>query len=383
MTQNKPIKILIVLNAFELDGPGLFTLNLLRQIDQSSLDIQVVAISRDGQLRERFHEAGISASFITGRRPFDLLSFSKKLKFLYHNETGPDIIHTNLLWPDLIFRYFRSAFPKAKLVSTCHGLHASGEKSLAGKVYDLIEAKTRHRCDHWVAVSDFVRKQMIECGYPKTKVQTIHNGIDLNHFKPVSEKARQKFRTKLGVPEGAPFLIGAGNLRPVKQQHVMVKAMRKIVDEFPEARLIHFGAGPLLRELRELVKDLELDRNVQFRKPNFTKLNRIVASADLFLQTSEYESYSLAVAESLACGTPVVTSDAAALPELVRDSETGSLFPVGNAKVLAQKVIELLRNTEQLNQMRSNCRIFAEENCSIIDSSEKYKNFWNEIRHRT
>lgn len=379
LMKNKPVKILIVLNAFELDGPGLFTQKLLKYVHKNDFDLKVMGISRDGKLRQKFSSESIEAQLIQARSISGLLQFSARLEDLYDGGS-PDIIHTNLLWPDLIFRYFKKTFPNAKLISTCHGLHASGEKGLAGRVYDVLEFRTRHRCDCWVAVSDFVRKQMIEHGYEKNKVRTIRNGIDLNHYKPVSKKLREKYRAKLSIPEGAPFLIGAGNLRPVKQQHVMVNAMKRVVKEFPEARLIHFGAGPLLRELRQLVEDLKLEKSVQFRKPNFTKLHRIVASADLFLQTSQYESYSLAVAESLACGTPVVASDTAALPELVRESETGSLFPVGDDETLANEILDLLRDPKKLSQMRSNCRNFAEENCSITNSAEKYELFWNEIR---
>ena len=120
--------------------------------------------------------------------------------------------------------------------------------------------------------------------------------------------------------------------------------MRRIfakVSEALTATLVMVGDGPDRGMAQEEARTLGVADRVQFlgRIENVAPL---LSSADLFLLPSANESFGLSALEALACGVPVVASNAGGIPEVIREGVTGSLRPVGDVDAMAQAAIEIL-----------------------------------------
>ena len=93
---------------------------------------------------------------------------------------------------------------------------------------------------------------------------------------------------------------------------------------------------------------------------NQNPVEEIYSIADLFLMTSESESFGLAALEAMACGMPVITSDSGALPELNDDGITGFVCPVGDSTAMAEKGLFLLKDESRWKQFSAAARKKAE-----------------------
>lgn len=375
------LRVLLVLNAFEEDGPGLLLLNLCTLwVKNPALSLRVVALSRGGSLQKRFEEIGISTELYNTRTPTGFLSFGRSLKRLQRKGIPPDIIHTNLLWPDLICRTFRRFVPGARLVSTCHGLHAAGEKSRLGAlIYGFVERQTRSRCNGWVAVSRFVANGLLAEGYPKSALHEIPNGIDCARFSPAPEQARARFRKAVGVEPGEPLLLAVGNFKPVKNHALLLESMVHVKTTFPGVRLMLVGSGPLKRHYTKMIRERGLEGTVSLHSPKQKALPLMMSAADLLVHCSHTESFGLVVAESLACETPVVATAVGALPELVIPGKTGELAEPDRILSLSSAICGLLVDPERRRSLGQGGRKHVLNSFRIEQTAERYLKFWREI----
>ena len=382
---SSPLRVLMVLNAFELDGPGLFVWNLCRSLKNSPVPVilEVCAVSRDGVLRQRFESVGIAAHYFPTRTLSGFRAFRKWLQEKKHSPAAFDVVHTHLLWPDLLLRFLKREIGSAVLLSTNHGLHAVGEKpGLFGLGYRLLESQTRSRVDAYVAVSRALHGEMIHRGYPKERTFAIPNGIDLNAFQPVEEKQIEVVRGRLGLRPHQPFLLSVGNFRPVKNHALLLEAMVQVRNLFPDVFLLLVGHGPLKSQYLQMIRERSLEANVRLMAPVGRKLPLLLGSADLLIHPSRTESFGLVVAEAMACGTPVVATRVGALPELVKEGETGLLVEPESILSLAQGICALIAEPAERERF-SKAGILRVRNCAdITGTAHSYHSVWRKCTRR-
>lgn len=170
---------------------------------------------------------------------------------------------------------------------------------------------------------------------------------------------------------------------PEKNHLMAIRAFRRVVDEIPEANLHCYGFGnagdPTLPAMEKLILKLGLQANV-FLHGFAQETADIYEGAGLAILTSQSESYSLTVMESLYHGCPVVSFDILYGPrDLIRDGYNGYLVPFANEEAFADKVLAILANPDLhetlSNQARSDGRRFSFE-CKALE----WKNL---LRERT
>ena len=108
----------------------------------------------------------------------------------------------------------------------------------------------------------------------------------------------------------------------------------------------------------------------------------ILSAADLFLLPSEKESFGLGALEAMACGVPVIASSAGGIPEVVVHGETGYLAAVGDVEAMSAYAVNLLKDEEKLQQLRTAARRRVED---FFDSElivPQYEAFYRELRER-
>ncbi len=218
-----------------------------------------------------------------------------------------------------------------------------------------MERRLIAHADRIIATTEDERTQMIRhCGATAGQVQVIPCGVDLKHFVPHN---KQRAREALDLNQKRPVLLFVGRLDPFKGPDILLRAAALMEEE---AQIVIVG-GKLtgdreLQQLRELAADLNISRRLKFLGARPQKeLPVIYSAADVTVMPSYHESFGLAAAESLACGTPVVATRSGGLTTIVRHGETGYLVPRCPG-FFAERLDTLLRDSDLLQQMRSKAR---------------------------
>ncbi|HQX43643.1 MAG TPA: glycosyltransferase, partial [Saprospiraceae bacterium] len=113
------------------------------------------------------------------------------------------------------------------------------------------------------------------------------------------------------------------------------------------------GDGPERSGLEDLVRELEIEEKVYFLGKQ-DAVEDLLAISDLFMLTSEHESFGLSALEAMACSVPVVSSNAGGLPEVNIEGYSGFNCPVGNVQAFIEASLKILSNNEQHAQFKSN-----------------------------
>jgi len=128
-------------------------------------------------------------------------------------------------------------------------------------------------------------------------------------FRRVDERARTSIRESLGAGD-SPVLLSVKHLRPVCGHETLLKSMPEVLKRYPRASLWLVGEGELRASLEATCRELGIAGNVRFlgRIPN-DEVWKYYTAADVFVLASDVESWGTVMLESIACGTPVVTTD--------------------------------------------------------------------------
>jgi len=134
----------------------------------------------------------------------------------------------------------------------------------------------------------------------------------------------------------------------------VLEVFRQVILRVP-AHLAMVGDGPDRPAAERFVRDAGIADRVEFLG-NVTPVEGVLGAGDVFLLPSEEESFGLAALEAMACGVPVVASNAGGIPELVAHGHGGFTFPVGDTAAMAHQVVELLGDPAELERQRGLAR---------------------------
>jgi glycosyltransferase involved in cell wall biosynthesis len=193
-----------------------------------------------------------------------------------------------------------------------------------------------------ICVSEYCRCALY--GSPNGgKGQTIHYGADISEFSPQVSSAG--LRRKLGLRESARVLFALQRLSREKKVEVVIESMGYVAGEMNDVVLIVGGEGPEEARLRELSTRIGVSDRVIFAGfiPQ-EELPHYYSLADLFVFHSLYETFGIVLAQALASGTPVVSVNCTAIPELVEDGVDGVLVPPNGPRQLALGIMHLLKD---------------------------------------
>lgn len=232
-----------------------------------------------------------------------------------------------------------------KSIVTCHDIIPYifyKFKGIRRFLFDL-SVKGMKKADKIIAVSESTKNDLINyLNIPKEKIQVIYEAVDTTRFKPI-ENAKEKLK-KMGFDFGNNRLIlYVGIDKPTKNIPELIKAFYKLKKVFPKVKLIKIGSYEWKSErikILNLIKNLNLENDVLiFDNVTAENLPLFYNSADVFVFPSLYEGFGLPVLEAMACGCPVIASNKASIPEVVRD---GGILIEPNENNLFESMLNLL-----------------------------------------
>jgi glycosyltransferase involved in cell wall biosynthesis len=198
---------------------------------------------------------------------------------------------------------------------------------------------------------------MHSLGIPPERVALTPYAVDNEWWiEQAAHVNRSAVRGEWGIPDDAPVVLFCAKLQPWKRPHDLLRAFAKANVE--RSYLIFVGEGPLRASLELEAQVLGFAERVRFLGfVNQTRLPLVYRASDVLVLPSEYEPFGVVVNEAMLSGCPVIVSDkVGARFDLVRNSETGFVFPVGNIEILAELLGEMLPARERLQQMGDRAR---------------------------
>lgn len=315
-----------------------------------------------------FHEVEV-ASYPLFKYPPYALSLAATLADL-HEVHNFDLIHAHYAVPHAASAFLAKKFlrsEKLKVITTLHGT----DITLVGadRSFHRVIKFSMEESDGITAVSHYLKQKTIKEFNIQNDIRVIYNFIDTS----LSEKEDNDCIVERYAPNGEKVIMHASNFRPVKRVSDVIRIFAKINEKIP-SKLLLVGEGPERLFIQQLVRDLNLDKDVWFLGTQ-DYIQSLLNCADLFLLPSEQESFGLVALEAHACSVPVVGALTGGLPELVKDGETGFLLPVGEISAMAEKSLEILTNAELTPRFRAAAKNRAKtcfEQSVILPEYEKY-----------
>jgi teichuronic acid biosynthesis glycosyltransferase TuaC len=214
------------------------------------------------------------------------------------------------------------------------------------------------RADASIGVSQALVDVLRGWGIDRHQLHVIRNGVDLQRFRPLP---RDEMRRTLQL-QGTPVLMSVGNLLEGKGHHVVIDALHLLLPSRPRARLLIVGEGPHRPALEGRVRDLGIAHAVTFTGalPN-EELARWYSAADVLVLASRSEGWPNVLLESLACGTPVVTTNVGAAPEMVRHAAVGRIVDRPDPASVADAVADVLSMPVDREAVRAHASDFGWE----------------------
>ncbi len=251
---------------------------------------------------------------------------------------GADVVHSHT-WYANAAGHLASMLHGIPHVATAHSLEPlrpwKAEQLGGGyRVSSWIERTAFEGAAAVIAVSEGMRRDILRC-YPtldEQKVITIHNGIDLERWKPVDDEAIVR---ELGIDPDRPSVVFVGRITRQKGLPYLLRAAAMLP---PEVQLILCAGAPdtpeILAEVQAGVQALQAQRSgVVWIDKLLSQhdLSAVLSQATTFVCPSVYEPLGIVNLEAMACGVPVVGTATGGIPEVIVDGVTGRLVPIDQA----------------------------------------------------
>jgi glycosyltransferase involved in cell wall biosynthesis len=193
----------------------------------------------------------------------------------------------------------------------------------ADRLFDRLALAGLRRADWLFADSEYTKRCLVaELGLRPQTIEVVYLGVEHERFRPLA--ASPAVRERYGLPEGRRYLIYVGSEDPRKNLPTLIRALALVRARLPELELIKVGRAHFVQERRRL---LALAQQTGVREAiHFLDdvpeqdLPLLYNLADACVLPSLYEGFGFPVLEAMACGTPVVCSNATSLPEVAGDA---------------------------------------------------------------
>ncbi len=206
-------------------------------------------------------------------------------------------------------------------------------------------------------ISHFCTSQLMRESDPKywNKFNIVRCGIDLNQFLPIKKQEKELFH-----------IVCVGRLTPSKGQTILIGAVKKIIEEVKNFKLILVGGGEDFEGIKEKIEKEKLNEYIELKGPvSHETVKEILTGADVFALPSFAEGIPVALMEAMAMEIPVISTKIAGIPELIEDYKNGFLVDASDEVQLAELMIKLINGQSDLELIRRNARKKVEEKYNI------------------
>ena len=262
-----------------------------------------------------------------------------------------------------------------------HGTTKEGD--LRYRASRALETHALRRAGHITTICEGLRREIVDRGIPAGRVTVIPNAVDAREFR-FGDAPDPSLQAKLGLT-GATVIGFAGSFYAYEGLDLLLEAAALLLPRKPELRVLLVGGGPQEDALKAQAARLSLGERVVFtgRVPHadvqrYYNLIDVLAYPRKRMRLTEIVT-PLKPLEAMAQGRMFVASDVGGHRELVRDGETGFLFPADDAGALARRIDDVLARKDEWPRVRAEARRFVETERTWARSVARYEDVYSEL----
>lgn len=361
--------ICFLLGSFQTGGAENHVLQILKNLDYSKFNPCVAVMSDTGAFKAKFKELDIDIYVAQApknklkKKLFGIARIRAFAKFLKSRKI--DIIHIHLTGCYMFGMYAAYFSRISKKIITWHNIYDNSVRSWNSLDRTIMNIKGFYQvkaasflATHVIAVSDKVKKRNCKFFWIRTKkVTVVYNGINSDNFK--SKTLYRKYNANNG------FIIGAvGTLQHQKDYITMIDVINKVASRFPGIVLQIMGEGPERKNIEDYIKKLKLEKHVEL-KGNVKNIPSVLCDLDIYLMTSLWEGFSVALIEAMAVGLPIVATDVGGNGEAIINEQSGLIVPVKDVNAISNAIESLIVETEKAEQYGMSAKNRFDENFTI------------------
>ncbi len=315
-----------------------------------------------------------------------ILSIKHKKYFRAHfNKIAPQLIHSHYITDAVVFSPLTKKMSIPKICS-CYGYDVSVVPVKFKYLYKHFYKKIFAEYDLFLAMTDEMKKDLLEIGCPENKIQVHYHGINTKQFDLPREYSLKK---------NTFTLLTIASLYEVKGHLSVLKALKSILKSHPDLNISYniVGDGPLRKDLGSFVAENGLSAAVNFLGPikHGDKFNEELIKADVFLHPSittkdnDKEGIPGALVEAMASGLPTIATLHGGIPSVVENEVTGFLVKEHDSNAIAEKIITLSQHEALRSRIGRLAKKFASEHLDVFEKAKDLEVIYEAaiLKHRS
>jgi glycosyltransferase involved in cell wall biosynthesis len=357
------IRIAIYLPLLEIGGAERVMLILAGGILKKGYAVDLVLAKKTGPLLQMVPK-GVRIIDLGGKRMLTSVLPLAQYLLREHPEaiiSGLDIANIIVLWAKLL------AFSRTHALLTIQS-HMSLMAKDSGRIRDWVYPCLLHLFYRYaygiIAISNGTALEAsLTAGIPSLKIQIVNNPIDIETIQELSWAAVE--HPWFDSDHKTSIILSVGRMTSAKDYPTLLRAF-SLLRQKRSARLVIIGDGDERSNIKALVNQLGIEPDVYL--PGFD-LNpfRYMSRSNVFVLSSYFEGFANVLAEALACGTQVVSTDCPSGPaEILEDGKHGRLVPVGDFSALAEAIAEALDHPLEVDGLKLRAKAFSSE--TVVDA---------------
>jgi len=272
------------------------------------------------------------------------------------NEIKPDILNSHYM---TFYGIMGSKLNFHPYIITCWGSDVLLVPNILGETYVKRMKKAFRKTDLITVESEHMNKSIEQLGI-NDRVEVVRHGVDLNKFNldaGTDANLKQDIKSNDDI-----VIISTRNFEPKYNISCIIKGFHLLQKKIPNVKLILLGAGSMERQLKTLVKRLNIsEKTLFFGHISHDEMPKYFGLSDIYVSSSLSDAMSVSKLEAMACGLIPVVSDIPANREVINDGENGFIFK-NNPDNLSKKLSYCIKNYDKIkeNVIKSNLKIIEE-----------------------
>lgn len=375
------MRVLLLISNLEYGGAQRQVVELANRLNAGGIEADVCCLSEYVPLVAALGDAASRLHVVAKRSKFDVTVVPRLRRLI--RRLGVNIVHAFLFDAEIAGR-LASAFRPEVIV-----IGSERNTDYTRKWRHTIALRLTGPClDAIIANSEAGRRfQMRSLGIRPEKLFVVHNGVDVERFRPGNGRS---IRASLGIAESAGVVGMFASFKRQKNHMMFFRVARRVLAVRPDCRFLCVGSelhGGLQasddyrEEMRKAVADLGLSDEV-LTLGNRDDIAEVYRACDVTVLTSRREGTPNVLLESMACGVPVVATNVADNALIVPDGRAGYVVPLDDDAAMADRVLALLGDAAKRSTMGEHARSWVEREFSLDRLVEKTTLVYRILRQR-
>jgi glycosyltransferase involved in cell wall biosynthesis len=386
MSSQKKIKILRIINRFNIGGPTYNATFLTRFLSEKFETVLIGGLPEEGEA-DSLHileEYGVKPILIPElkRNPnfFSDRKALKKIKTIIE-EFKPDIVHTHAAKAGALGR--KAAFD-CQVPIVVHTFHGHIFHSYFGKfkteIFRRIEKRLASKSTGIIAISEQQKNELSEKYgiVRKNKIEVIPLGFDLNPFQLDIIRKRKESRGIYSLTDDQIAVAIIGRLAPIKNHKLFLDSI-EIVNRLTTKKPVFFivGDGETRKEIEKQIEKIKTNQEIDIRLTSWIHdIKTFNAGMDIICLTSNNEGTPVSLIEAQACNIPVISTDVGGVKDILLENETGFVVPKNNPVKFAEKLLLLIEDEKKRENMSQNGWSFVKDNFHYQRLTKDMSNYY-------